>query len=193
MKLAVYHNHPSGGARRALNGFCRELSKQHAIDVYTLTTADQTMLRDEDFARAVIRVPYEVRPLMRMGLYLNDLRRAESYAELARVNARVAGLIDAAGYDAVLVDECRFTNAPYLLDSLRTPSAYYCHHRLRAPEESHRDASATLYQKLRDLWHRPFERRLRLRLWTDDARCMRRASVVLTNSRFSARELQRLY
>ena len=193
MKLAVYHNHPSGGARRALYGFCRELARRHSLDVYTLTSADQVMLRDEEFARTVIRVPYELRPAVRMGLYLNDIRRAASFAELARVNARVAALIDAAEYDAVLVDECRFTNAPYVLDHLRTPSAYYCHHRLRQRGESRPGPPASPYQQVRDLWHRPFEERLEARLWQDDARCMRRASVVFTNSRFSAQQLQRIY
>ena len=193
MRLAVYHNHPSGGARRALYGFCRELARRHSLDVYTLTSADQAMLRDEDFASALIRVPYQLRGSVRMGLYLNDIRRAASYADLARVNARVAALIDLANYDAVLVDECRFTNAPYILDHLRTPSAYYCHHRLRPLRESLPGPPASPYQQVRDLWHRPFERRLEERLWQDDARCMRRASMVLTNSRFSADQLQRIY
>src|ERR1700724_3207576 len=112
MRIAVYHNQQSGGARRALHGFCRELSRRHRLDLYTLTTADQAMLADEDVVERVIRVPFVPRPPVRAGFYLNDLIRRRNLAALARVNASVASTIDQGQYDAVLVDADRFTFAP---------------------------------------------------------------------------------
>ena len=41
MRIAVLHNQPSGGARRALHGFCRNLSKRHSVHVFRLSSAAQ--------------------------------------------------------------------------------------------------------------------------------------------------------
>ena len=45
VRIAVVHNQPSGGARRALHGFCAQWRDRHAIDVYTLETADDDLAR----------------------------------------------------------------------------------------------------------------------------------------------------
>jgi glycosyltransferase involved in cell wall biosynthesis len=188
MRIAVYHNQPSGGARRALQGFSRELSRRHRLDVFTLTSADQAMLQDEDVATSVTRLHYAQRPSVRMGLYVNDLRRWQSLEDLERVNAAIAKRIDSAGYDVVLVDACRFTRAPYILKYLRTPSAYYCHDGpLRGDERP--VPAQSFYDRARRLWHGPFERRLKRRLWRDELALMGAASKILTNSQYTRRGL----
>src|ERR1700737_2118234 len=184
MKIAVYHNQPSGGARRALHGFLRELSRRHHLDVFTLTSADQVMLHDEDVATSVTRLPYEQRPSVRMGLYLNDLRRWQNREELERVNAAIAQRIDGGGYDAVLVDACRFTRAPFILKYLRTPSAYYCHDGPLRNDERPVPARS-FYDRARRLWHGPFERRLQRQLRRDELALMSAASTILTNSQYT--------
>ena len=40
MRIALYHNLPSGGAKRTLQEATKRLAVNHQIDVYTLTTAN---------------------------------------------------------------------------------------------------------------------------------------------------------
>jgi glycosyltransferase involved in cell wall biosynthesis len=191
MRLAVYHNQPSGGARRALHGFCRELSSRHEVDIYTLESSDRS-LPDEVSGR-VLRLPYAPRPAIRGGLYLNDLRRRWDLRDLEAVNRTAAGLIDAGDYDVVLADACRFTYAPAVLAHLRTPSVYYCHHGpWRAGKPSLRPPLSN-YERARRLWHRPFEAGHETALVRLDRTLARAAGAVVTNSDYTAGRIGQEY
>lgn len=192
MKIAVYHNQPSGGARRALFGFCRELSRRHRLDVFTLTTSDQDLISDRVVSSSVTALEYRPRPPVRGGLWLNDLRLWSNLADLDRVNQTAAELIDSRDCDVVLVDACRYTYAPYVLRHLRTPAVYYCHHGpWRVPHELRAQSGA--YDRLRRAWHFPFTARLERRLVEVDAAMTKRASRVITNSDYSRIRIAREY
>jgi len=193
MRIAVYHNQPPGGARRALHGFCRELCQRHRLDVYTLSSADQEMLSDREVAASVTRLPYRPRRPVRMALYWNDLQRRRDLTDLDRVNRQAAQLIDAGEHDVVLVDACRFTFAPQVLKYLHTPSAYYCHHRPRGLDERRWRPPASAYERARWIVHRPLERQLERRLWQQDTACVRQANKVLTNSAHNRTRVKEIY
>ena len=40
MRIALFHNTPSGGAKRAIYEWTRRLAANHLVDVYTLSSAD---------------------------------------------------------------------------------------------------------------------------------------------------------
>ena len=192
MNIAVYHDQPSGGARRALHGFCAQLVKRHRVDAYTLSTADQTMLRDEDVFSSVTRLPYATRRPIRLGVWWNDVRRLADLRTLERVNAEAAALIDARQYDVVLVDACRFTYVPLVLRALRTPTVYYCHggswhlsRRWGTP--------ASAYERARRLWHLPFERARTRWLRRAEIENAGRANVIATNSTYSRGRIRETY
>lgn len=45
MKITVFHNLPSGGAKRALYGYVEYLTKNnHQVDVFVLSTANEEFL-----------------------------------------------------------------------------------------------------------------------------------------------------
>ena len=44
MKIAVFHNLPSGGAKRALYGNIKYLVKEHEVDVFVPSTANEEYL-----------------------------------------------------------------------------------------------------------------------------------------------------
>lgn len=192
MNIAVFHNQPSGGARRALHGFCAALVQRHRVDIYTLTSADQEMLRDEDVASSVTRLKYATQGAIRFGLWLNDAMRMRDLDALAKVNAEAAFLIDARGYDVVLVDACRYTYAPSVLSYLRTASVYYCH-----GGSWHRSARwnppASAYQRARLWWHGPFEREVSRRVRRVERESARRATVIATNSQYSRVRIEQDY
>ncbi|HZQ49659.1 MAG TPA: glycosyltransferase family 4 protein [Candidatus Dormibacteraeota bacterium] len=190
MRIAIYHNQPPGGARRALHGFGTVLAKRHDIDVFTLGTSDQSGAGDADYAQEVFSTAFEP-PRPRRGQFvLNDLREAAALSRLDDVNRAVAASIDRGGYDVVLVDACRFTFAPQVLAHLRTPAVYYCHHGAwrMDPITGAEDRSA--YERMRKFAHGPARR------WVEDAvrridRDMTRAAAaVAVNSTFTARRVR---
>lgn len=189
MRLAVYHDQPSGGARRALAGFCRELSGRHRLDLFTLETADRSL--PVEVNGSVSRLPFRPRPALRGGLYLNDLRRRQDLRDLDAVNRQAAQLIDSGGYDAVLVDACRFTYAPLLLRHLRSRSLYYCHHGPWRVDDPALRPPLSGYERARRLWH--LEQRRERMLARLDRELVGRASALATNSAHSARRIREEY
>ena len=193
MRIAVVHNQPSGGARRALHGFCAQWRGSHTIDVYTVDTADEIWLDDADIADRVVRVPLRRRRPIRMGLYLNDLGRQRDLRDLVRVYADIARRIDAGNYDVVLVDVCQFMLVPTVLSSLTTPSVAYVHNGPARLESGTWDAAHTTWARLRSGWHAPFERAYDHRLAALQIDAARAATRVVVNSAHTARRVRDAY
>ena len=188
MRIAVYHNQPSGGARRALYEFCKQLSKRHTIDVFTLSGPGEAFLSSRDFAAEINTFPFHPRRSIRAGLYLNDVRRIQDLADLERISSEVADRIDSGNYDVAFVDACRFTHTPSVLAGLQTPSAYYCHHPPRRfleevcrPEAT----SLSLYARARLIWHKPAAAIYDRMIAGRDQRNLASAGRVLTNSEYT--------
>ncbi len=58
MKLAIYHNLPSGGGKRALYEMTKRLAVRHTVDVYAPSTAEHSFC--------------DVRPLVRKHNVLTE-------------------------------------------------------------------------------------------------------------------------
>ena len=52
MRIAVYHELPSGGAKRALFETVRRLAERHIVDVFTVTGADHDFCDLRPFVHA---------------------------------------------------------------------------------------------------------------------------------------------
>jgi glycosyltransferase involved in cell wall biosynthesis len=188
MKIAVVHNQPSGGARRALHGFCRELSARNTVEVFMLSTADRGLL--DAPARVYAYAPREP---IRFGLYLNDWRRRLDLRDLVRVYQVVARDVDDGGFDVVLADVDRFVGAPFVLRYLRTPAAYYCHEPPRALYETAWRPHLTPYQRLRRVWRAALEHPLARKLAEEERSLVRTARLVCTNSRYTRSRIEAIY
>jgi hypothetical protein len=123
MKIAVYHNLGSGGGKKALFHIVRGLSAQgHAIDVFT------TSLANHEF--------YDLRPYV--SLYhieqvpsgaeaggfepLSTLRTIRTVRSTERT---IAHQINAGGYAAAFVTNCRIFQHPQLLRYINLPVVLY--------------------------------------------------------------------
>jgi glycosyltransferase involved in cell wall biosynthesis len=193
MRIAVYHNQPSGGARRALFGFCRELTRRNELDIFTLSSADQTLIDDRDLGVPVTVLPYAPRSETKFGLYLNDVQRFRALGDLDRVAADAARRIDGGNYDVTLVDVCRYTQAPAVLRHLQTPSAYYCHEPPRRFYETSWQERGSAYAWARTLRRFPFRMALDRRMRREDRELVGRARTVLTNSTYNQARLRAIY
>ncbi|HWQ03788.1 MAG TPA: glycosyltransferase family 4 protein [Longilinea sp.] len=128
MHIAVFHNVPSGGAKRALFEWVRRLSLEHAIDVYSLSTADHDYCDLRPYTGEYHIVNFTPLPLARSPFgRINQFQRWRDLERLQAVYRNLASQIDAGGYDVVFSNACMFTFIPILQIYLHTPTLYYLH------------------------------------------------------------------
>jgi glycosyltransferase involved in cell wall biosynthesis len=122
MKIALFHNLPSGGAKRVAYEHARRLNALgHTLDLYTFETIDERFLPLQECVRRTIRFPWMESP-RRSGILprMLRLRRIRHWHE------EIAAAINREGYDVAYLHTCLVTGAPYAARALRVPSVYYC-------------------------------------------------------------------
>ena len=102
MEIAVVHNLPAGGQKRALDEQVKRLSKLHKVDLFT--PSDFGYQYPLHFPQSVISI----------------------YFSLPKVYRQIAEKINRGKYDVVYVNPCFLTQAPFVLRFLKMPSVYYC-------------------------------------------------------------------
>jgi glycosyltransferase involved in cell wall biosynthesis len=128
MKIAVFHNLPSGGAKRALFEWTRCLAKDHSIDVYSLSNADHAFCDIRPFALRHHLFEFAPRSLFNSPFgRLNQFQRWRDLGDLDQLNRRIAGQINRGGYDVLFANTCMYTFIPALLQYVEIPSVYYLH------------------------------------------------------------------
>lgn len=196
MKIAVYHNLPSGGAKRALFEMVRCLVDRHEIDVFTLSSANHDFCDLRSFVQKHQVFTLEPLPLLPspLGLLNHGVRTADIF-RLCPVEQSIAKEINHSNYDVVLVHTDQYTQSPLVLQFLQVPSVYYCQDALR---EVYDPSIARPYLQLTGL--RDWVNRLNvLRLLyfatvtRKDKASLRAATLVLVNSYFSCETIYRLY
>jgi glycosyltransferase involved in cell wall biosynthesis len=196
LRVALYHNLPSGGAKRTVLETVRRLVGQHEVDLFCPATANVAFCDVGAYVRHSFAFPYQrTRPLRSPFGRLNpvgwmlDLWRMEVLAR------RVARAIDDRGYDVVLVHPCVVSQAPSVLPFLRTPSVYYCHESLRGIHEPAVERPYSRPSRHRRVLDRldPLMRAHRLAVRGVDRRNIRAASAVLTNSAYTRETIRRIY
>jgi glycosyltransferase involved in cell wall biosynthesis len=196
VKIAIYHNLPSGGGKRALREITRHLAARHPIDIYTLSCAEHDFCDLRPFAQQHMVIPFGPLPLARRPFgRLDQGLRALTLIRAHRLQQRIARQIDAAGYDVVFAHNCQFTQSPSVLSCLRTPSVYYCGEPPRLLYEprivrpyntlARRQRAVNLID--------PFPSFYRSVLARLDQKNVRAATCVLTNSAYTRESLYRVY
>lgn len=196
MKIAIYHNLPSGGGKRALFEMTRRLAGRHEVDVYTLATAEHDFCDLRPHAGRHVIWPFQPLPLARppFGRLNQGIRSADLY-RLDSVQRQIAAQIDGGGYAVVFAHNCQFSQSPGLLKYLRTPSVYYCAEPPRLLYEPPVERPYNRFSKAQDLGNRfdPLPGLYRRTLRRLDRDNVRAASIVLVNSHYSRETLFRTY
>lgn len=132
MKIAVYHDLPSGGAKRVVYEIVRRLASRHEIGIFSLTTADESFCDIRPFASHHRQFPFLPSTLFHSPLgRLNQWKRARDLIRLDSLGKEIAAEIDRHNYDAVWVHPCMWLQAPHLLRYLHTPSSFFVHEPMR--------------------------------------------------------------
>lgn len=197
MRIAVYHNLPSGGAKRAMYETLRHLVDRHSFDVYTFTGADHEFADLRPFADSHNIYEFERARLLDSPFgRLNMVIRRQDILRIRNLARQIAAEIEQKDYDVVFVNPCQVETSPSVLHFLSaTPSVYYC-----------QEPPRVLYEEIPE---RPYSqkssRRERLdridplpgwyfnTLKSNDRRNFAEADCVLVNSDFMRETIQKVY
>ena len=128
MRIALFHNTPSGGAKRAIYEWTRRLAKTYKIDVYTLSSADHDFCDIRPFVDQHHVFEFAPRKLLESPFgRLNQWQRWRDLGDLGRIGREIASRINARGYDIVFANTCFYTFIPTCLPQLKVPTIYYLH------------------------------------------------------------------
>ncbi len=180
MRVALFHNLPSGGAKRCAYEWMKRMAREHAVDLFLYDEAAERFLDLRPFA-AHTEVVGGAAPLGGDGW----CARWSALWHARHASRTLAQRIDAGGYDVVLVLQCRVSNTPRLLRHLRTPSVYYCQEpyaRVLEPQVGARDGRLA-----------PLKWVVRRWLVAADAATARKASLICANSLYSRESIYRAY
>jgi glycosyltransferase involved in cell wall biosynthesis len=198
MKIALFHNLLSGGAKRSLYELVRRLGVRHQIDVITLSSAEHEFADLRPHAGNYEVLPFDPTPLY--GSPFGRLNPALRILDLMRLDAvarEMARRVERGSYDLLLAEPCRFENSPSILFHARgLPSVFYCQEPLRLiyeqmPFRPYDDRGSRLRRALDRV--DPLPRTYRGLLRRRDRRNLRSATRVLVNSEFVRRSMRRIY
>ena len=128
MRIALFHNLPSGGAKRAVFEWTQLLSKKHTIDVYTLTTADHEFYDIRPYSQNHSVYDFIPRRIYKSPFgRLNQLQRWRDLRSLTEIHKRIAREINTRSYDIFFANSCMYTFIPICLQFIDIPSLYYLH------------------------------------------------------------------
>lgn len=212
MKIAVWHNLPSGGGKRALYGHVRGLVKRgHLVESWCSPLADQSYLPLSEFVPEHV-VPLEVKTgrLAKLTARSEILQRelhSNLLAELHALNEhcqRCAEEINAGGFDVLLANSSMIMGAASIGRYVKTAKALYLQEPNRGLYEA--NSNGLLWNALPSMtrpWTRPryLAWVLANELGTHHLRILAREELlnakafdrVLVNSFFSRESLLRAY
>jgi glycosyltransferase involved in cell wall biosynthesis len=198
MKILLFHNVPSGGAKRSIHELVRRLRDRHRIDVVSLSTAEHDFADLRPLAANHEIVEFHPTPLFASPLgRLNPASRLLDLLRLDALSRQIARRVEKRSYDLLFAHTCRYENSPSLQFHLpRIPSVYYCHEPLRSayepiPRRPYHDSRVGLRRALDGV--DPLLRAFRGVLKARDRRNMRAAREVLVNSEFTRAAVRRIY
>lgn len=195
MRVAIWHDLPPGGARRAFNELSSRLAVRHSLVAYQLNGGFAGSTASAD-PLPIRRVAFRSHRPVRGAFYWNDWLTYQDTRALTRKEKDLANDIAGQGFDLGLISTLRRGYAPALLQHLMIPTAYYCHEpprRFYEPWCRPQAAPLTLYEQLRLLWRWPTRTFVDRYIQRLDRRCVTAAGCVLTNSRYTADYVMRVY
>lgn len=131
LKIAVFHNLPSGGAKRSLYTYIQYLTQQgHIVDVFIPETANEEYLPLEKVASSIKK--YEVKPsffrekIYSTFSYVPAIIKRVSVSNVMDTEKKIAEDLNNSDYDIVYCEQDQFTMTPVIFKYLIKPSIYYC-------------------------------------------------------------------
>ena len=186
MRIAVFHNLPSGGAKRVLLEQVKRLSKRHEIDLYYFNISEGKMFSLESFCRKTYK--YSIIDSQKYG----SLKPFIKYIQLMQIillSKKIAQKIDSKNYNLVFLHPCQITQAPIILKYIKTKTVYYAHEPLREVYERFPEKNVTFKERTNRIILF-FYKQIRKYL---DRISIKKADLILCNSKFTQKNLHKIY
>lgn len=187
MRIALFHEVASGGARRGANEFAKALrTKGHSVDLFIV---DEKKEDHEDAYYDVVRF-YQFIPKKWKGknwktkLYKDTIELYTLYL----LHKKIARDIEEKAYDFAFIHPSQYTQAPFLLRFLSLPKLYYCQEPLRMIYEKEFDQTKSL-----DFVRQKYERIIRKVRKAIDRKNIFCADVIFANSTFTQKNILEAY
>jgi glycosyltransferase involved in cell wall biosynthesis len=135
LKIALFHNLPSGGAKRALYSYVDYLSRAgHLVEVFIPETANEKFLPLKNLIEHIN--VFLVKKTLTGSListlkYIPPAVKGVSFSDLEKTHIKIAEAINQGDYDVVFCEQDQYTMAPFLLKYLKKAHVYYCQQPLR--------------------------------------------------------------
>lgn len=197
MRVAVYHNLPSGGAKRALYEMIRRLTHAHQFDVFTLSSANHDFGDLRTHVQHYQMYEYEDARLFKSPFgRLNMLIRRSDLRKVQKINKKLSEEIEQAGYDVLFANPCRIETSPTILREITSLSKmYYCTEPPRVLYEEYPPRPYTTKSSQREMLDKidPFPGMYFEALRENDRVNLLGADLVLANSRFTQQNIVSIY
>lgn len=140
MKIAVWHNLPSGGGKRALYYHVRGLIERgHTVEIWTLSTSDRAYLPLSELSTEHV-IDFEWEPKSfptKVGRIWGKYQNAVNHIRATdAVNRLCAEEIECRGFDLLFVNSCVLYRAPFITRHVRIPTVMYLGEPYRALYEA---------------------------------------------------------
>src|SRR3990172_7113337 len=194
MRIAVFHNLPSGGAKRALYEWTRRLAGKHRLDVFSLSSADHSFCDLRPFAERYRIYEFSPRRLYASPLgRLNQFQRWRELNALVQIGRVIANKINAGGYDVVFANPCKFTFIPTFIPYVKIPCVYFLHEPFGITFQRRLERPYLRRNKSSDLLDRfdPLIQLYNSRITGLQGESLRRTKLLLANSRFTSEQMKR--
>lgn len=184
-RIALWHNLPSGGGKRALMEQVKRLSKTCDIDLYTTSLVDDSFCPIEPYCNTVHT--FSVRENPYKGWKAIKVRWKQG-TDMYRIAQESGTQINQGGYDAAYVASCQIEHTPTVLRLLTGNRVYFCQEGLRTyyepqpPLEGIKDVVGRLLKQpelLRRMWR--------------DRMAMKSGAQILVNSKTTQQTIARWY
>lgn len=136
LKIAVFHNLPSGGAKRSLYTYIDYLTNHgHHVDVFIPETANEDYLPLDSVANNIMK--YDVKPsffrekIYSIFSYVPAIIKRVSVNNVFYTQKKIAQDLNASDYDIVYCEQDQFTMTPIIFKYLTKPNVYYCQQPIR--------------------------------------------------------------
>jgi glycosyltransferase involved in cell wall biosynthesis len=196
LRIAVYHNLHSGGAKRVTVEHLRRLSRNHDVTLFALSTSDDSFAGAVDSGIETIRHDYKPSTYLRSPFgRLNPVIGMRNIKLLDDASRKVAEDINGRNFDVVLLHPCQMTQTPLVLNWLKVPSLYYCHELPRRVYEAEvkRPYSVRSQRQIAIDRLDPVKMRIFDVLKEYDYNAAIKATLITANSQFTRSNAERAY
>ncbi|HEX8965058.1 MAG TPA: hypothetical protein VF820_01335, partial [Patescibacteria group bacterium] len=186
MKIAFFHNVPTGGAKRVVFEQIKLLSKNHSLDLYTLDKNVDFL----DFSLLSCKVfTYDFSKENTLpGILKRITEDTKIFTRLKNLHQQIATDIDNKNYNLVIAHPDFYTQAPFLLQFLKTKSIYFCEELLRQVYEEQFAIPNNL-----PLANKLYEQNIRKLKKQIDKKNAQAANTIITTSEFVKSQILRAY